>query len=154
MPDVPSACSSIVHGGQVEMRCRYMQSGYFNEQIKMCRWQVFPFDSLPFPMFDAIETMPKYFYNRAIPFSLDNGKYNWRVCFMNNFGNWGDWSPLTEFTITGQQKKIMVKNAYFTEKGQDKQISSITAGQWYDFHLSIDNRIGWGRFDVCVSMGS
>ena len=150
IPYTASACSSIVQGGQVEMRCRYMQSGYFNEEIKSCRWQVFPFDSLPFPLFDAIEIMPKYFSQHAIPFPLENGKYKWRVCFMNNFGNWGDWSPFTEFTIKGEQKKIIVKNAYFTEKGGHKPISRIIAGQWYDFHLKIDNRMEWGSLQYAL----
>ncbi len=143
IPITASACSSIVHGGQVKMLCGYMQSGYFNEEIKSCRWQVFPFDSMPFPLFDAVETEPKYFYQRAIPFSLDNGRYKWRVCFKNNFGKWGDWSRFTEFAIKDQQKKFIVKNAYYTENGKRKHISRIIAGKWYDFHLNIDSRMGW-----------
>jgi len=62
---------------------------------------------------------------------------------MNNFGNWGDWSPFTEFTINGQHKNIVVKKAYFTEKDKLEPITSIIAGQWYDFHLNIDRQIEW-----------
>jgi len=138
IPGQPKNCAGRIDSNRVTLRCDKYKTSYQGEYLKACQWRIFQNGSSNFPIYNAIEREAAYLNERTVPFLLDSGSYQWQARFLNNFGQWGDWSAAQTVRVnTPLSRKISIKEISFTKAGTNVPVTEIQAGQWIDLHLRL-----------------
>lgn len=104
-------------------------------------------------------SMEKLVFETSVPLPFmipKSGQYWARLRHMNPHGVWGPWSrPLAIEALWPQSGRSTgmprIDNAYFTQPGQQRRITRINSGSWYDLHFRFPPKAAPTFLDVCLN---
>jgi AraC-like DNA-binding protein len=144
IPPNPMSCSETVENFKPILNCTDFITDYRNEFQKSAHWYIYPVDQPDFPVFNAVESDPSFFTQRALPFPLDSGTYEWKLKFRNNFEHWGYWSKPRRIRITRQRySAIRISNTMITKPGKTESINTLIPETWYEMVFQCRPQGGW-----------
>lgn len=139
VPRTPAGLKIDGRDGSMTLICDSFSTFYSGEAPEASRWQLFQAKDSLHPLMDDITEDPAFLYRNPVLFFLNKGSYGFRAAWLNNYGNWSQWSRTCPFKITTEHAPLPgIDSLYLSRAGKTGPLTRFRPGEWVHLHLKTD----------------